>query len=524
MTPVKLPIGIQDFEKIISDSYTYIDKTKLIYRMISEGTYYFLSRPRRFGKSLLVSTLATIFAGKRSFFEGLWIDNSDWDWQPYPIIRLDMSAVNNESSDMLERSLSRTLHTIAANHQLTLSGETSSDYLTDLITQLAVQQRVVVLIDEYDKPLIDQLDYLHVVKANRDILRRFYSVLKTLDHYLKFVFLTGVSKFSKVSVFSGLNNLNDLTMSNDYSALLGFTKQELEQNFAADIQSLAHTNSMPLEECYDKIKQWYNGYKFSKYGELVYNPFSTLKLLHSKDFGAYWFETGTPTFLIKLIQKREFDLLELDQIEISADAFSSFEIEELPVIPILYQTGYLTIQHYDSATDSYSLGYPNREVGINFSKRLINYFANSNIKAEGYINQLHRNMSALTWDHAQFFSIISELLALIPYDLYLKQEKHYQSLFYLIIKLAGISVNAEVNTQRGRVDAVIDMKDKIIIFEFKLDQSAQVAIEQIKNQKYYQFFFDRNVPIYLVGVNFNSHLRTMDDYTVEQLEKAVCLI
>lgn len=514
MPKSKLPIGIQDFETLISDSYTYVDKTRLIYQIITQGKPYFLSRPRRFGKSLLVSTLATLFAGKRSFFKGLWIDGSDWDWQEYPIIRFDMSGVNNETPELLERSLIRILNEIALEHGLTLTGETSSDYLASLIKKLAVNQKVVVLIDEYDRPLIDQLEHLPVAKANRDILRRFYSILKIQDQYLKFVFLTGVTNFSKVSVFSGLNNLNDLTMSNEYSALLGYTKEELELNFSHDIQEVANTNQLSLNDCYEKIRIWYDGYKFSKNGELVYNPFSTLKLLDSKDFSAYWFETGTPTFLIKLLEKREFDLIDLEQYEMSAAGFSTFEIEELPTIPLLYQTGYITIIDHDPQFDRYRLGYPNQEVGVSFSERLISYFANSTAKAEDYLTQIYRNISSKIWNYDQFFTVFSSLLALMPYDLYLKREKHYQSLFYLIIKLAGISVNAEVHTQRGRVDAVIEMSDKIIIFEFKLDQSANIAIEQMKQKKYFQIYQDRKIPIYLAGINFNSQTRTIDDYLV----------
>jgi hypothetical protein len=515
----KLPIGIQDFEKLISNGYTYVDKTALIYKLASLHDPYFLSRPRRFGKSLLLSTLYALFSGKRHLFKGLWIENSDWDWKEYPIIRLDMSAINNRTPEMFERALIHALNKIASEYGIILTEETSSDYLSELIKQLALAtgQKVVVLIDEYDKPLIDNIDNLSIAIENRRILQHFYTILKSQDEYLRFIFLTGVTKFSKISVFSGLNNLNDLTMSNDYSALLGYTYAELSHYFAEEIEEVARANGLLINDCYARIREWYNGYKFSGNGELVFNPFSTLKLINSRQFAAHWFETGTPTFLIKLIQDREFDLIDLERYEISDSGFSSFEIDELITIPLLYQTGYLTIKEYDPTFNRYRLGYPNREVGVAFSERLITYFSTAKAKAEDYLSQIYRNVAAASWDFTDFFSIISGLLALMPYDLYLKNEKHYQSLFFLIIKLAGININAEVHTQRGRADAVLEAKNKIIIFEFKLDHSAMKAVEQIKKNEYYQIFTDRKLPIYLVGINFDSKLRTMSDWHVEQI-------
>jgi hypothetical protein len=515
VTHSKLPIGIQDFESIICDGYTYVDKTQLIYQLITQGKPYFLSRPRRFGKSLLISTLHALFSGKRSLFKWLWIDQSNWDWAVHPIIRLDMSTINNDSPEMLERALIHALNEIGSSYGLTLSGETSSDYLYGLIKQLvlATGQKVVVLIDEYDRAIIDNIDDLDLAKKNREVLRKFYTILKAQDEYLRFIFLTGVTNFSKVSVFSGLNNLNDLTMQANYSTLLGYTRDELKRYFSKDIELLG----LQKEECDDQIKAWYNGYKFSQHGELVYNPFSVLNLLNSREFKAHWFETGTPTFLIKLIQKREFDLINLEQYEIAAEDFNTFEIEDLPTLPLLYQTGYLTIKFFDPAINSYRLGYPNREVSQAFTASILKFFATSKARAADHLTRLCRNISTTPWDYAPFFAILSELLALLPYDLYLKHEKHYQSLFYLIIKLAGVSVSAEVHTQRGRVDAAIEMSDKIILFEFKLDKSAAAAIDQMKEKKYYEMYADRNTPIFLAGLNFNSQIRTMDDWCVEKI-------
>jgi len=517
MSKSNLPIGIQDFEKIITHELVYVDKTELIYQLINRYDPYFLSRPRRFGKSLLLSTMHAIFSGKRHLFQGLWIDTSKWEWLVYPIIFLDMCGINNRSPEMLERSLIHALNKIALQYQLILSGETPSDILSDLIDQLVrvTHQKVVVLIDEYDKPLIDNLDDIELAKENRRILREFFTIFKVQDRNLRFVFLTGVSKFSKVSVFSGLNNLNDLTMSNDYSTLLGYTRYELEHYFAKNIQEVANINDLTIDDCYNLIKEWYNGYRFSKHGELVYNPFSSLKLFDSKEFSTHWFETGTPAFLIDLVKSRQFDLSNLEQIDVSIQSFNSFDIEELPTLPLLYQTGYLTIKSVLPHINAYRLGFPNREVNQAFSEGLLTAFANSKVECNKLLVELSRNLYAKQWNYSQFFDIIKQMFALIPYDLYVKQEKHFHSLFHLIIKLAGFQINAEVHTQQGRADAVLETKDKIIIFEFKLDESPQVAIDQIKQKKYYELYEDRNLPIYLVGINFNGQQRAIDGWIVE---------
>lgn len=515
MTHHKLPVGIQDFEKLITAGYTYVDKTEFVYQLAAQGSPFFLAHPRRFGKSLLISTFAALFSGKRDLFKGLWIENSDWNWQQYPVISLDMSQINNQTPELFERSLMRELNAIASTYHVTLEGETSSEYLKNLIELLAESGKVAVLVDEYDKPLIDQLENLEVAKKNRAILRQFYSILKGQDRYLKFVFLTGVTKFSKVSVFSGMNNLVDISMSEQYSTILGYTGEELERYFALEIASLAEKEGWTLEKCYAEIKEWYNGYQFSAAPTSVFNPFSVLLLLYHQRFDAHWFETGTPTFLLQLLRQREFNFIQMEQRELSSSSFGTFEIEDIPTTPILYQTGYLTIKAYNPQMRTYRLGYPNREVAQAFSESVVNYFIQAKADSEDHLSQLCDNLYALTWNDHEFFLLLQELLALIPYDLYLKQEKHYQSLFYLIIKLTGVRVGAEVHTQRGRMDAVIEMKDKVILFEFKLNQNAQVALAQIREKKYFEIYRNKKIPIYLVGVNFNGHERTLDDWTVE---------
>lgn len=377
MPKVKLPIGIQDFETVISEGYVYVDKTEIVYQLITQGKPYFLARPRRFGKSLLVSLLDALFSGRRDLFKGLWIDSSDWNWVDYPVIRLDMSAINNRNPERFELDLIRVLNDIASEHSITLTGVSAANHLENLIKKLSSKQKVVVLIDEYDRPLIDRLDDMEIAKANREILREFYAILKAEDHNLKFVFLTGVTKFSKVSVFSGLNNLIDLSMLDQCSALLGYTREELVRYFQNEIQEVAAKRSVTLDECYTQIKEWYNGYRFSDDGKWVYNPFSVLNFLNSKVFSAHWFETGTPSFLIDLIKKRHFDLSDLEQINVSSQSFSSFDIEDLPTLPLLYQTGYLTIKNFLPHINAYSLGFPNREVSQSFSESLLTTFASS---------------------------------------------------------------------------------------------------------------------------------------------------
>lgn len=518
MTQAKLPLGIQDFERLITEHCVYIDKTEQLYQLAEAGNPCFLSRPRRFGKSLLISTFDALFSGKRDLFKGLWIDQSDWDWKIYPVIRLDMSVIPNQSVEALEAGLKERLTTIGEHYQIELSQDhmAAQTLLLRLIEQLAEKHnKVVVLIDEYDKPLLDQIENLDNAANIRNTLRQFYTILKAQGAYLKFVLLTGVTKFSKVSVFSGLNNLRDLTMEDNFSTLLGYTRQELAHYFSGDIEALAQKNGLNTASCYELITEWYNGYQFSAKGQAVYNPFSVLKFLNSGDFGAHWFETATPTFLIKLLKKREFDLIDIERLQVSDSTFSTFEIDDLPLLALLYQTGYLTIKEYEPILKTFRLGFPNREVTQAFSESLLHFFSKEEAKSDNYLSEICYNLLAPEWNYAEFFSILEKLLSLIPYDLYIKQEKHFHSLFYLIIKLAGIKINAEVHTQRGRIDAVMEMKDKIIIFEFKLNESAKSAMNQIKQKEYAKFYKDRKLPIYLAGINFDGQLRAMSEWLVE---------
>jgi Predicted AAA-ATPase/PD-(D/E)XK nuclease superfamily len=512
----KLPLGIQDFETIRTENYLYVDKTELIYQLVTRGQAYFLSRPRRFGKSLLISTLHAIFKGKRHLFQGLWIDKSDYTWEQHPIIWLDMSAVTNSSAELLQKSLNHKLNKVAKQYGVKLpSSLPVSDRLDELITQLAEnKQKVVVLIDEYDKPLIDQIHRPEIALENREILKQFYGILKSQNANIRFVLLTGVSKFSKVSIFSGLNNLQDISLSPDYATLLGYTQQELINYFSLEIDRLAHQEGLSRTALLDQIKYWYNGYRFSQEEVSVYNPFSSLLLFEQRRFAAYWFETVTPTFLLNLIQERQFDMANIENLAIGAGSFSTYEIDKLSVLPLLYQTGYLTIKSYDRESGHYKLGYPNREVEMAFLESLLVCF--SKVEEPVQSDFIFKMVSALKGQSFDaFFQLLKGFLASIPYELHMPGEKYYQNIFYFVFNLVGLRLHAEVHTNRGRIDAIIEGKDWIYIFELKVDQSAQQALEQIKTKGYADQYRAQQKAIYLIGINFNSAERNVSDYVVE---------
>ncbi|MBF0297433.1 MAG: AAA family ATPase [Oligoflexia bacterium] len=372
-----LPIGIQSFEKLIEMNCLYVDKTKYLYNLIKSGTTYFLSRPRRFGKSLTVSTLEAIFLNRRELFKGLWIDQSDYVWKKYPVIKLDMSSFSKYTGNTLEEVL--------IEHLLSLyPGEYKFSKLVDivfakLIEALSKEGPVVILIDEYDRPILDQIKDKNKADENRELLKSFYSVMKTLDAKIKFVFLTGVTKFSKVSIFSGLNNLNDITMDEKYSGMLGYTDDELSKYFSEHISNFSAKKSISIEKLREDIRCWYNGFRFSSDKTTVYNPFSTLLLLNKNEFNNYWFETGTPNFLVELIKEKEYNLLEAEEKTVEADSFSSFTVSDISIYSLLYQTGYFTIKEYFPEDRRYRLGYPNKEIEIAFSKHIIALYSQKSI-------------------------------------------------------------------------------------------------------------------------------------------------
>ena len=450
----KLPIGIQTFEKLINDDCLYIDKTKLIYQLIQSGSVYFLSRPRRFGKSLLLSTLEAIFKGKKELFQGLWIYDQPFEWKEYSVIRIDFSKKHIENSAELKEFIKIELKDIAESYNITLVRENYDDIFAELIRKLAQISKVVLLVDEYDKPILDHITDVKTAKEIQETLKSFYTVIKASDEYLKFILLTGVSKFSKVGVFSGLNNLEDITTSMDYSAILGYTQQELDFYFVDYIDALMKTTKKNPENISQLIKQWYNGYRFTIAEIYVYNPFSTLLLFKHRQFKNYWFESGTPTFLIDLITENKFDVPTINHIAVGENAFSSYEIGRLSPIPLLYQTGYLTIKDFKERL--YTLGFPNLEVEDSFLQYLSEAYSQvSKEFTEDYLDKLIRALNRADID--VFFETLKVFFANIPYTLNIELEKHYQTIFYIIFTLLGLRIQAEVITNKGRIDIVIEL-------------------------------------------------------------------
>lgn len=518
MIKAKLPIGIQDFETIITEEYTYIDKTSFIYQLITQGKPYFLSRPRRFGKSLLISTFKAIFSGRRDLFKGLWIDHSDWDWQQYPIIHIDMSTVNNNTPEELELDLIRVCNGIAAKQNLTLRGTSPSNYLEDLIDKMSIQNKVVVLIDEYDKPILDLIHDFTISKQNREVLRRFYSVLKARDADLKFIFLTGVSKFTKVSVFSGLNNLKDISLHENYATLVGLTEKELTHYFIKDFQAIAEKRSESLQAVRNMLKKWYNGYCFSQApdAERVYNPLSVMHFLDTARFGNFWFSTATPTFALKLIRASEFPVADFETGVIMGDSIDeSYETEEIDLSTLLFQTGYLTIGHYDESLKRYFLKYPNEEVRRSFTNHLLRELTTlSPSRIEPQMYRIEKSLHAE--DFKAFFEEFNILLASIPFIIQIPKEAYYHSLLYAILRCLNFEVAAEVMTSRGRIDMTFISKNKIYVFEFKINSSSASDIEQIKSNKYYLHYIAPDRKIFLIGANFDTETKIISDWLLEK--------
>lgn len=508
-----LPTTTQTFSKIIEGDYLYIDKTQYIYELIRPPTgVYFLARPRRFGKSLMVSTLEEIFKGNKELFQGLWLYGSDYDWQSHPVIRFDFSRNTINSSAKLEHLIDYYVQEIALEHGLTLRGFDYQSHFDNLIRQLGKETKVVILIDEYDKPIIDNIDNLAEAIRIRDVLKAFYTVIKAMDAHIRFVFITGISKFSRVGVFSAMNNLEDVSLRPAFATALGITEVELRRDFQAYIAAFAQANHTTEAALLQRMQYWYNGFRFAKASPNVYNPYSTLLFFKEQRFANFWFESGTPTFLVKLIRDRGYEVAQLTHLDVAEIDFSSYEIESLAIVPLLFQTGYLTIKGTYQQQENliYTLGYPNYEVENAFVTYLLSAFSNlERTFARGYLHQLVDALQKR--DFVRFFTTLDSFFANIDYDLHLKQEKYYQTIFYLIFLMIGMQVSAEVKTGQGRIDAVIELTDHIFLFEFKLGKDAESALQQIKDSAYHQKYAMKGKPIILVGANFDSNQRKVTE-------------
>lgn len=517
----KLPVGIQSFAHIQTDNHIYIDKTRLIYNLVNgqHGYYFFLSRPRRFGKSLLVSTLKELFLGNKQLFEGLWINTSDYGWQKHPVIHLDFSAIASNTPDELRMSLSWVFDRVAKSYGLNIGAAPSPEAkLEELITELAEKARVVILIDEYDRPLLKHVNDITAMRKIQEVLRDFYATIKAMSNNIQFFFMTGITKFSKTSVFSGLNNLIDLTLSEDAADLLGYTDAEIDHYFQPYMQAVATKQANSVTDVKNAMKHWYNGYQFSQKPETVYNPFSVLMYLFNKDLRNYWFETGTPSFLVNLIREKKYNIEDLERAEINADNLSSFDIDQMKLIPLLLQTGYLTFKSYNPLTKNYQLGYPNEETKASFLLYFIDMLAS--LETVDVKNKTLSLTQALgNGDLDGFFNILKVFFATIPYNIQLPQEQYYQSIFYVILSLFNAYVQAEVVTNNGRIDCTVITDKYIYIFEFKLHDTDVAALEQIEEKKYYQKFLHEDKAIILVGVAFDLKQRNIGSWISREHNK-----
>ena len=500
----KLPIGISTLKDILQEDYIYVDKTALAQELIEDGRYYFLSRPRRFGKSLFLDTLRTIFDGNKEIFKGLYIYENGYKFEKHPIIRISFNNGDFSSKEAFRKRVYQILDFNQRALEIECPKEfTSSGCFERLIEEayLKYNKKVVILVDEYDKPILDNIENPEVARVMRDELKNFYSVIKGADEFLKFVFITGVSKFSKVSLFSGLNNIQDITLNPNYSTICGYRQEDVETVFAKHLEG----------QDFQKIKKWYNGYKFL--GEGVYNPFDIL-LFISNNFAYrnYWFSTATPTFLLKLIEKNNYFLPNLENIVKDDKMLDSFDVDYIELETLMWQTGYLTIDkttiNYDD-TPMYHLAIPNQEVKISLLGSIADFMSKEQnttlLKGEIY-------NSLLNADFYAFEKSFKTLFASIPYNLFTNNkmyeyEGYYVSLFYAYLKALGIELVGEDVTNRGRIDLTIKMPNSIIIIEFKVDGSD--ALTQIKERKYYEKYLDSRLPIYLVGVVFDTKERNI---------------
>ena len=518
VTGRKLPIGIQTFEDIRNDGYLYVDKTALMWTIANIGKPFFLSRPRRFGKSLLISTFEAYFKGRRELFTGLAVEELEKKWEEHPVLHLDLNAEKYDSPERLDAILSNQLTQWEAIYGVGNDETTLSSRFLGVIRRASEQtgKGVVVLVDEYDKPLLQAIQNEPLLESYRSTLKAFYGVLKSADRYLRFAFLTGVTKFSQVSVFSDLNQLNDISMNYDFSTLCGITHEELLSNFEPELMALSRANGMNVEEVVDAMTRQYDGYHFHPNGEGVFNPFSVLNAFFSKEFGNYWFQTGTPTFLVELLKESDYDLrLLMDGIETAASAFTEYRADRKNPIPLIYQSGYLTIKEYDREFGLYRLGFPNDEVRYGFLNFLVPFYtAVTDEERSFYVGKFVQELRS--GDVDAFMRRFEAFFADFPYELNDRTERHYQVVIYLIFKLMGQFTQAEVHSSRGRADAVVKPPKFVYVFEFKLKGTAGQALQQIEEKGYALPYAAEGRQVIKVGVEFSAEKRNVERWMVEE--------
>ena len=510
------PIGIQTFSKIREGNYLYIDKTEYVYRMThSASSYMFLSRPRRFGKSLLTSTLHSYFSGRKELFHGLVMEKLENEWTEYPVLHFDMSTAKHADSEQLLQELNLKLYGYEQIYGRLEEEVNPNQRLMGLIKRAYEQtgKKVVVLIDEYDAPLLDVVHESENLGVLRNIMRNFYSPLKACDPYLRYVFLTGITKFSQLSIFSELNNIKNISMDEPYAAICGISEDEIRLQMKDDLEGLAKKLEIIPEEALMKLKENYDGYHFTSPSPDIYNPFSLLNAFADGKFGSYWFGSGTPTYLINMLKKFGVDPSEIGNNKVSVEDFDAPTERMTSIIPLLYQSGYITIKNYDEELDLYTLNIPNKEVRIGLMKSLLpHYVGNKAPETTTMVAYLSRDIRNGDMDTA--LRRLQTFLSTIPQCDNTKYEGHYQQVFYIIFSLLGYYVDVEVRTPRGRVDIVLRTKTTLYVMELKLDKSAGEAMEQIDLKNYPERFALCGLPVVKVAVSFDSGRCTIGDWEI----------
>ncbi len=513
---MRYPIGIQDFEKIREEGYVYVDKTAYVYKLVDTGCYYFLSRPRRFGKSLLISTMDAYFSGKKELFQGLAIEQLEKNWLSYPVLHLDLNTGKYETPDELENVLSLHLDKWESIYGST-SNATELHFRFKAIIERAYEKtgkQVVILVDEYDKPMLQAIGNDELQASYRSTLKAFYSVLKTQDKYIKFAFLTGVTKFGKVSVFSDLNNLQDISMLPAYVGICGISEDEIHSCFEEPLNELSEATGLSYEQTCAKLKEQYDGYHFCENSIGMYNPFSLLNTFNNKVFKDYWFETGTPTFLVELLKLNDYQLSNLQSEKVYGDVLNSIDSISTDPIPVIYQSGYLTIKGYNERFGLYELGFPNKEVEEGFIKYLLPFYTPSKDKRSSYyVEEFVQDIES--GNAEQFMQRLMAFFADGDYAVAGDMEKYFQNCMWVILKMLGFYCEVERHTSKGRIDVTIQTQDYIYILELKLNGSAEEALKQIDEKGYAASFAADSRELFKIGVNFSSETRTIEEYIIQ---------
>ena len=531
----KLPIGVQSFKVLRDDNYLYVDKTEYVYRLVSSGRVYFLSRPRRFGKSLFLSTLEAYFLGQKELFKGLAIERLEESekenreiWLEYPVLYLDLNLAKYETREDLESVLNNHLCRWEELYDKSNSENTLAERFFGIIHRAYKKtgRQAVILIDEYDKPLLHTMwKDAALNEIYKTILKGFFGVIKTADQAIRFAFLTGVTKFSKVSIFSDLNNLNDISQKPDYAGICGISQKELLETFRPEIEILAERNELSYEDCVSALKKRYDGYCFSYGTEMMYNPFSLLNVFDGKQFEDYWFATGTPTFLVNELKRADYNIPDLDgNVEMNSAFLSDYRAGVDSIIPVLFQSGYLTIKGYDKEYKMYLLGFPNEEVRYGFLYNLLPEYSNINFTDTSFnVVQFTRDLRAGKVD--EFMQRLKSIMASLPYGTEKKdsnesialREHNFQVCIYLVFALMGQFVEVETPSSTGRTDCLVKTEKTVYIFEFKLKESAEDALKQIKEKNYAERYKAENKNIVLIGVSFDSEEKTVKEWISETL-------